>query len=230
MTRKKLHRFFIDTIPAGEVFDIRNEHIVHQIKTVLRLEAGEEIILFEHGGDDNVVSIVDITKDYITVRVQSTEKHAQNTRELVAAISIVKRDNFELIVQKLTELGVHTIVPIISARTIKQSIRLDRLALISQEAVEQCGGNNLVHITEPMTLKESFKAFPVPGVVCSPEGSTGVPTFSEKMIMYIGPEGGWSETDEMLFTEHHTKALSLGPRILRTETAAIVGAYKLLWN
>jgi 16S rRNA (uracil1498-N3)-methyltransferase len=229
--QKKLHRFFVDDIPQQDTFDVRDARIVHQIKHVLRFEIGEAFILFKDGGDDVIVSIVEIRKEAITVHTQSVHEHAViPKRKLIAAISIVKRDNFELIVQKLTELGVHTIVPIVSARTIKQSVRTDRLELISREALEQCGGNNLVVITKPMTLKESFETFKERAIVCSPGGAHDVSALPGHVIMYVGPEGGWSEGDEVLFKEHQVAALSLGSRILRTETAAIVGAFKLLWN
>jgi 16S rRNA (uracil1498-N3)-methyltransferase len=229
--QKKHHRFFIDSIPDEEVFDVRNERIVHQIKHVLKFEIGENFILFKDGGNDVVVSIVEIKKDTISVRAQSVKEHtAIPKRKLIAAISIVKRDKFELIVQKLTELGVHTIVPIVSARTVKQSVRIDRLELISREAIEQCGGNSLVKITEPMTLKESFETFQEKAIVFSPDGESGVSDIPEHVMMYVGPEGGWSEIDEALFKEHKATALSLGTRILRTETAAIVGAFTLLWK
>jgi 16S rRNA (uracil1498-N3)-methyltransferase len=225
--KKKIHRFLVQSIPTEDTFSISDERVVHQAQAVLRLEPKEEIIVFTHEGDDVVCTIASIDKKSITLHKNRTVPVSNTNRKLIAAVSIIKGDRFELVVQKLTEIGVSVIVPIKSTRTVKQSVRLDRLQTISDEALEQCGGTRRVAISEPLELKECTLKFPFPSVVFAQDGTEMQP-LTETTVMYVGPEGGWSEDDERVFKEIQAHRASLGNRILRTETAAIIGAYTIL--
>lgn len=229
---KKIHRFLTTTIPSAESFPLADERIAHQIANVLELKPSEEIILFTDGGDDEVVTIESIDKSTVTVKKNRTINVRTNSDcWLVAAVGIPKGSTFETIVQKLTEIGVSHIVPIISVRTVKEGVRIDRLQTISDEALEQCGGNKRVTIHEPMPLSECLKQFHYPSIVFSPEGEILSASKKEKsLVMYIGPEGGWDTEDWKLFQQSGVTTASLGQRVLRTETAAIVSAYQLLWG
>lgn len=225
---KKLHRFFLSSIPDSESFEITDTDLVHQLATVLRYEVGETFIVFSEGNDDVVVHIESISKKSVSVTKVETIPGIKIDKKVIAAVSIIKRDLFELVVQKLTELGVREIIPIISDRTIKQTIRLDRLQMISKEATEQSGQHTLVKIHEPMKLEQALAQFQFPSVVFDPrEPETAMET-SDTVVMYIGPEGGWSDEDIEVFKQHGAHFQKLGSTILRTETAAIVGAYSLL--
>lgn len=227
----RLHRFYLPEISADDSFSITDKELVHQLHTVLRYTVGDECIIFTPGSDDYIVTIDSIDKHTVSVRKgEPVPARTKPSREVIAALSITKRDTFELMVQKLTELGVTTIVPIISDRTIKQDVRLDRLVLISKEAVEQSGRNTLVDIMEPLSLGECLAQLPYPSIVfdTTTEAQGEIP--DGRIVMYIGPEGGWSEADKILFEKHGVEAQSLGTLVLRSETAAIVGAYKLLWQ
>ncbi len=230
MSTKKIHRFLVETLPDTEAFTISDTAIVHQIVNVLHISVGEQCIFFTSGSDDNVCEIVATTKNSIEVHVINTIPAipTPNNRTIIAAIGIPKGDTFELMVQKLTEIGVHTIVPIISSRTVKQSVRLERLQVISDEALEQCGGSTRVTIHEPMTLQSCLDTFKQRSIVFHAEATIlGSAKPQETLVYYIGPEGGWSDEDESLFASHKTEEWSLGPRVLRTETAAIIAAYML---
>lgn len=229
---KKIHRFLVSAIPAAEAFSLTDERVLHQIVDVLALKPGEEIILFTDGGDDEVVTLESMEKGSVGVKKNRTVNVRTNsTCWLVAAVGIPKGSTFETIVQKLTEVGVSHIVPIISTRTVKEGVRIERLQTISDEALEQCGGNKRVVIHEPLSLAECLKQFHYPSIVFSPEGELLSSSKKEKsLVMYIGPEGGWDTEDWKLFQEAGVSTASLGQRVLRTETAAIVGAYQLLWG
>lgn len=226
---KKLHRFYLSEIPDNESFYITEPKLVHQLSTVLRYKPGEECILFSEGSDDSVIRIVAIQKKEIEVHKERTLPAIPTlSRKIIAAVSIIKRDLFELVVQKLTELGVREIVPLLSDRTVKLSINMDRLTTISREATEQSGQHTLVHIHEPMTLATCLTTFPYQSIVFDPRESTSVVALTEQVVMYIGPEGGWSADDIALLRTHGAQFRTLGSTILRTETAAIVGAYSIL--
>ncbi len=232
MSHKKIHRFMLSRLPAtsaGQPFSIADKAIASQMFRVLKLSPGETIQCFADGGPEYTIAIEDISPAAVSGTVTAITSYAPAARTVIAAISIVKGDAFELIVQKLTELGVTTIVPIISNRTVKQSVRLDRLQAISDEAVEQSGGMQRVRITEPLSLKECFEQFPFYSIVLDPiTANTALAELPETIVYYVGPEGGWDEKDEAVLTASGAHSLKVSDRVLRTETAAIVGAYALL--
>ncbi len=231
---KKIHRFLLNSMPSGEINDtivIDDARVCHQAHRVLKLQPGEQIVLFTNGGPNVTAEIVETASRSLTVSIKNIEAGAAVPRILIAAISIVKGDNFELIVQKLTEIGVTAIVPLITARTIKQAVRIERLQAISDEAVEQCGGTARVQIAEPMSLAACFERYPYQAVVLDPLATdTAVSLTGEPVVFYVGPEGGWSEQDEATISFYNPHYLQITQRILRTETAAILAAYNLLWH
>ncbi|MDB5188816.1 MAG: ribosomal methyltransferase RsmE [Candidatus Nomurabacteria bacterium] len=230
---KKIHRFLLPAFitPAiGEIVSIDDPRVAHQAHRVLKLQIGESIVVFTDGGPNVTAEITDTTAQTLSIQIKGIETIPPVPRTLIAAISIVKGDHFELMVQKLTEIGVQTIVPIITSRTVKQTVRVDRLQAISDEALEQCGGTARVHITEPLSLKACFENYPYENVILDPLSSEDVVSPSEKVVMYVGPEGGWSEQDAEVIVQHHPQYLRVTQRVLRTETAAILGAYTILWR
>lgn len=226
---KKLHRFLVSTLPDGPSYSITDTALVHQIGSVLRYKPGEQCILFAQHADDIVVTIQSLTKKEVLVHpTQTIPACAPASRYIVAAVSIIKRDLFELVVQKLTELGVREIVPIISHRTIKQSIKPERLEAIAREAIEQSGQSILPIIHPPTKLADALVQFPMQTIVFDPYQPASPDPLQESIIYYIGPEGGWDEHDMKLFETRNVQHQLLGSTILRAETAAIVGAYELL--
>ncbi|MEI6022469.1 MAG: RsmE family RNA methyltransferase [bacterium] len=231
---KKIHRFLIDQyIPSEGNITITNTEVVHIISSVLRIAPGEQVIFFSNGSPDFHTTLTSVTKKGITGDVVSVfGNYTKPPRELVVAIAITK-NNFDTIVQKLTELGVQTIVPLISDRVIKKEVRLDRLQKISNEALEQCGGNTVVHIIEPLSIEQTllqygeYTPYSFDTLNGHAEHKKEAITYSEKSIIFIGPEGGWSDT-EREYLKEHTTVLSLGARILKADTAAIVASYEVL--
>ncbi len=228
---KKVHRFLVKTPISGTDIFIEEPEMVHLIKNVLKFNTEERCILFNDKGDDHLSTIKEISKDKISLKVESIIPKKEILKNITACISITKRDTFELVVQKLTELGVKTILPIISDRTIKQSLKTDRLQKISDEALEQSGGSNIVYIEEPISLKEALERTKgLKSVYFNMESPKFEKQSENDLAFYIGPEGGWSENDINLFKEYEIASYSLGETVLRAETASIVCAYKLLWD
>lgn len=228
---KKQHRFFVTTIPATNTFKSSDVEVVHMIRTVLRLVPGETCHLFTDDSDDLVVKIVSIEKNGVTFEKISVKPKIVIPLKTIAAISITKRDTFELAVQKLTELGVSMIIPIISDRTIKQSLRIDRLQKISDEAVEQSGHSQKVTISNPKYLFEAIGAHKnIQGFYFDTDTEEKLHKSQSSVIFYIGPEGGWSDKEKDLFKINNVSPVTLGDTVLRSETAAIVAAYTLIWQ
>ncbi len=220
---KKIHRFLVNTIPQGETITYTDSALVHQITSVLRIDNGETIALFTNGGDDYHYTLTASEKKAITLTYQNTIAAIHSQKCITAVIAIPKGDTFELITQKLTEIGVSTIVPLRSDRTIKQSVRIDRLRAISDEALEQCGGSDQVIITEPLAFDEAVQRYHTNAVYFDTV-TTQTVAHTNKTTFYIGPEGGWSDRERALFQTYNIAPGTLGARTLRAETAAIVAA------
>lgn len=228
---KKIHRFLVQENLDKTNIVIENVDLVHILRNVLKFEVGESCILFSDSSDDYLSEITQIEKNNISFKLISKIPKKNVPHNITACISISKRNTFELVVQKLTEIGVYRIIPVISDRTIKNSINLERLQKISNEALEQSGGSKVVQISEPVSLKESLEVtkdlkciyFDIEGSVYN-KGTENVECF------YIGPEGGWSEEDKSMFADYQINSYKLGDMVMRTETASIVCGFKLIWD
>jgi 16S rRNA (uracil1498-N3)-methyltransferase len=146
-------------------------------------------------------------------------------RSVTLCCSILKRENFELVVQKATELGVSRIIPIIAERTVKTGLKMERLKAIAKEATEQSGRGVVPDISEPMSLTD---ALALPGhKLFFHTGTQAHPALSsDPALLFIGPEGGWSDRDVAAAVSAGCQVCSLGKRTLRGETAAIVACYQ----
>jgi 16S rRNA (uracil1498-N3)-methyltransferase len=236
----RVRRVFVaDPLVSGErvwVEDAAANHIVR----VLRLSRGDTLAAFDGLGGEYDAIIEDIRKDRVLLGLG--EHHPldrESPRAVTLAQGISRGERMDFVVQKATELGVRRIVPIIAERSVvrlaqdqKQS-RLRHWRGVAIAACEQCGRNTLPQIDDPVPLDEYIAAMPdaqppstveAPRWVLSPLGTTRIRDLkppSEGLTLLIGPEGGLSESEHDLALTRGWQALQLGPRILRTETAAI---------
>lgn len=268
----RIHRFFVkEPVKAslksepvvGAIFPIFDLDLVHQWKNVFKYTAGSRAVIFDSTGVEYTVMIHKVWGSSVDVEIvevkkgeniESTpmdapksEKMPQNkpkNKHVWLFCSILKRDNFDLVVQKATELGASVIVPVISERTIKKAVNMARLEKISIEAVEQSGRMLVPRIMPEIALERALTDFVETQkgyvIVCQQGDSNlgvvnkvvrGMLTENPDMPigMCIGPEGGWSPTELAFFEEKKYATLSFGQPVLRAETAAIVGlAYILL--
>lgn len=146
-------------------------------------------------------------------------------------ISVLKGDNFEMVVQKTTELGVDHIVPFISDRTIKKNLNMSRLEKIAIEATEQSGRRSVPKVHEIINFSEIFDLAFAKGVeifVCHQDGKNFTEAFKGKInarkssAFIVGPEGGWSPKEEKAFDENKIKKISISNNVLRAETAGVL--------
>ena len=148
-------------------------------------------------------------------------------RTAVLYVSILKRENFELVVQKATEVGISKIVPMLCARTVKTGLRQDRLEKIAKEAAEQCGRVSIPEISGIQNFSDILKSAPKNSFIFSLETKKQALGFKfpKEANLFIGPEGGWVGEEVTAAKKAGFKELSLGPLVLRAETAAIVASY-----
>jgi 16S rRNA (uracil1498-N3)-methyltransferase len=140
-TDMRLNRFIIDFDFKSENLEIKDKDIINQARNVLKLEIGEMIILSDGKGSEAKVEITDLNKNLLTVKILE-KKELKNTLPKVALyLAILKKENFELSVQKAVECGVSRIIPIITERTVKTGLNTERIEKITKEASEQSGQN-----------------------------------------------------------------------------------------
>ena len=159
------------------------------------------------------------------LRLVSEREGIVPDREVVLYQSLIKKDKMEWVVEKATELGVSKIIPIISERSEKKGLNLERARRIAIEASEQCGRADVPVLGSIMGLEECIMGAEGEKIVFD---ITGEP-FSSSVIhniypisLFVGPEGGWTEKEIEIFKESNAKIFSLGKLTLRAETAAIV--------
>lgn len=228
----RLHRFFIEQkiLESGEVM-VSDKDLIHQWQKVFRLKAGDRVILFDGTGFDYVSEIVLLDKNRGVLKVID-KKLNENIpkKEIHLFQSIIKKDNFEWILEKGTELGVSYFHPIISERSEKKNINFERAGKIIKEASEQSGRGSLPRISELANLEDVL----INNFVSIAFHTTGEKfdknDFEKEEVVgiFIGPEGGWSERELEIFKEKGVKILSLGMQILRAETATIAVSSLLL--
>src|SRR3989338_3038374 len=157
----KLHRFFVEEriAPEGRVV-IRDGRILHQWRAVLRLQAGNEVILFDGFGADHRCELASIEKKEAVCLVrESVKSAAAPSRQLFLFVSLIKRVRFEWLLEKATELGIAQIRPVIADRSEVKKFNLERAKEIVREAAEQSGRGPLPALYEPMGLQNVFKEY-----------------------------------------------------------------------
>lgn len=231
----KLNRFFVDFNPLNKNLKIKEKAFIHQIKNVLRLKKNDKIILFRGDLKEFFCKIIKIERNFVELEIEEIKDNLKEPeREISLYIAILKKENFELVVQKATEIGVKEIIPLITERTVKKDLNLSRLNKIAKEASEQSERALIPKIFEPVEFKkaldlakESFNLF------CDLEGDYfDFETIKnrKKIGLFIGPEGGWSENEKQIAKENGFHFVKLSLLTFRAETAAIIGSYLVLYK
>jgi 16S rRNA (uracil1498-N3)-methyltransferase len=229
-----MQRFFIPAIRIkGDEIIIDDERVVYQASRVLRMREGDEFFVFEESGREYLIKISEIGKRQVIGGVVSEVKRDTEPRVKVSLFQAIPKKPalLELVVQKAAELGVAEVYPMITDRTEQRhGVRLERLRLIALEATEQCGGKHVLVIHEPIKFAQALKE--VKNGFLGHFGEAARPIkeleVGNDVRLLIGPEGGFSENEVALAGAAGVKIFSLGPRTLRTETAAICALSHLL--
>lgn len=229
----KMHRFIGDFDFMQEIIDLGSSDIAHQVTHVLRLKPGQEIILCNGQGKETKAKIIEMKKGMLVVqRGEIFSSIPEPTRAVTLYVALLKGEHFELIAEKATEVGVASLVPLITRRTVKLNFKWDRIQKIMKEAAEQSGRGSLPSISEPVSFQEGLLLAQAHEKNFFFDFSS--PPFSEKMLQktqsvgcFIGPEGGWDEKEREQAEKENFSIVTLGERVLRAETAAIVSAYLL---
>ncbi|HHX18743.1 MAG TPA: 16S rRNA (uracil(1498)-N(3))-methyltransferase [Clostridium sp.] len=234
-----MSKFFVNSenISSDSII-ITGEDVVH-IKKVLRLNSGDNIIVSDGLGTDYHVQIQKIDLHTVDTKIISSFKNnSEPPVDIVLFQGLPKSDKMDYIIQKGVELGVKKIVPVITERTVvKISNNKDykkkhqRWNRISMEAAKQCNRGIIPQVEYPIIFKEAIETLPNNGFRILPyekEKSQGIKGIlkeksnSKDIFIFIGPEGGFCDREIELALKNDFNIISLGPRILRTETAGVV--------
>jgi len=225
------HRFVVPDDFNNKYLRIFNPKILSQWQKVLRFKPGEQVILVNGLNQEAVVKIISLNNEFAEVEIfEVRENKSEPKIDTILYCSILKRENFEWVAQKATEIGIKEIVPLITKRTIKLNLNKERVEKIIKEAAEQSGRGVIPIISNPRNFKEIIKFTQENdlNLFFDPSGET----FSKNLIktkkkigIFIGPEGGWDEEEIFVAKHNQFKIVSLGGLILRAETAAIISSY-----
>jgi 16S rRNA (uracil1498-N3)-methyltransferase len=226
----RLHRFYIEeNLKVKNELTLRDDGFIHQLRDVFRLSADDQVILFDGQGIDYTFDIKMLSKKEINLEKVSEGKSFIPEKKVILLMSLIKKDNFELVLEKGTELGVTHFVPVITERVQKKNIDMVRANKIIKEASEQCGRGDLPTIDESIDLEDALKAYPDLIAFDISGGNLNdykLPTNDYQLL--IGPEGGWSDRELQMFSDKKMKIFKLGNTTLRAETAAIVAVSKVV--
>lgn len=210
---KKVHRFVLPP------------EIAHQVRDVLKMRVGEQIDVTDGEGNEGRATIASMEKGVEVEMDRFMPSATEPTGHVALYCSILKRENFEWVIQKATEVGASEIIPITSARTVKLGVKLERWQTIAREAAEQAGRGVVPTVREPMTLKEALAKAEGAKIFFDVEGEMAGRTKADRVSLFIGPEGGWDADEVAAAKEAGCVIASLGSLVLRAETAATIATY-----
>jgi len=233
----RLHRFIFNFDLREKIF-IREKNLIHQIVNVLRLKKGSYLVLVNSNlRVEALFEIVNIDTNFVELKfVKVLDSSPSDSLEINLFLAILKKENFEFVCQKVTEIGAKRIFPVLTSRTVKKDIQRKRVLKIIDEATEQSGRldapilENVLKVEDLFSLELLKTTF---NLVFHPLGE-GIKEFAREkekdfqnknISIFIGPEGGFTENEIEMFKENGFYILSLGKNVLRAETAAILSVY-----
>jgi len=221
---RSLPRLFVATpLSAGAQVGLDAAQ-ANYLGNVLRLKSGDDVLLFDGASGEWLARIAEVGKKRMTLVVAEHVRPPEIIPDLWLAFAPVKRARIDWLVEKATELGIAHLIPVTTHRTIVDRLNLDRLRAHIIEAAEQCGRTQLPTLAEPTSLGAFVKsnqralyfADETGGEPAAAAFATGAAT------ILIGPEGGFTQEERAAIrAAPAATAFSLGPRILRAETAAL---------
>lgn len=229
----RLHRFYVSQ-PLGEDVVIDDVSIINQWLKVFRYKKSDLVILFNGSGFDTTYLISSISlKECTLTKKESTPSYSPH-KKVRLFLSLIKKDLFELAVQKATEIGVTDVVPVISERSLDKNLNEERLRKITIESAEQCLRGDIPSISKTITCSNAIESIS-PTDISIYLDKDGIPYkdlvlqkkihTSNSINLFIGPEGGWTDKEINTFNDNAITCVSLGDTTLRAETAAIVASF-----
>lgn len=206
----------------------------HYLGKVMRAAPGDAVILCDDATGEWLASVAHAGKRDVALSVERLLRPREAVPDFRLCPALLKKDRFDLVLEKATELGVAAIHPVITRRCVADRLNPDRARTIVTEAAEQCARTALPVLADPVKLEALLREWPEGRTLFFADENGGQPAAEAFAAhggpagLLIGPEGGFDEAERNAVRTHPAAApISLGPRILRGETAAI--AATALW-
>ena len=232
-----MHRFFTSPENFTPTSVVLSGAQAHQITRVLRLQVGDEIVVLDNSGWEYVVRITAVSKkSLIADIVQKQIAQGEPTVDITLYMGLMKRDKFEWVLQKCTEIGVTRFVPVVTQRSLVQDVQMkankfERWQKIITEAAEQSRRGKLPELCQPVRLADAFAQVDADAALIPWEEAVDMDLRTvlagkrpSSVALFIGPEGGFAVEEIELAQQHNIQPITLGKRILRAETAAMVAS------
>ncbi len=202
----------------------------HYLGKVMRVGAGDAVVLCDDATGEWACETVDVGKRKVVLRATQQLRPREEVPDFWLCAALLKKDRFDMVLEKATELGVARIQPVITRRCVADKLNLERARSIVTEAAEQCARTALPEIAEPVKLDALLRDWPEERAMFFADelgGDGAAQKFSQlapPAALLVGPEGGFDDAERASVRAHRAAhPISLGPRILRGETAAISG-------
>jgi 16S rRNA (uracil1498-N3)-methyltransferase len=206
----------------------------HYLAKVMRVAEGDAVVLCDDITGEWTARVAGVTKREVLLTPESRTRPREAVPDVTLCAALLKKPHFDMVLEKATELGVRRIQPVLTRRCVADKLNGERARAIVTEAAEQCARTALPELAEPAKLDALLQAWPAERALFFADetgGAPAAPAFAAHTgpaAILIGPEGGFDDAERAAVRAlPQARAISLGPRILRGETAAI--AAMALW-
>ncbi|MBX7513133.1 16S rRNA (uracil(1498)-N(3))-methyltransferase [Qipengyuania sp. GH38] len=227
---KSAPRLFVDTELSSDVTVQIEGNQAHYLTKVMRVSQGDAVILCDDVTGEWAAEVVEAGKRHVTLQPTHHQRPREPVPDFWLCPALLKKDRFDLVLEKATELGVDRIAPVVTRRCVADKLNLDRASTIVTEAAEQCARTALPQVAEPVKLDALLREWPEDRLLFFADEEGGEPSADAfcyadgPAALLTGPEGGFDDAEREAIRAHpNARPISLGPRILRGETAAIAG-------
>ena len=223
---KSLPRLFVRPPLAGGAAVGLDARQANYLGNVMRLTVGAELLVVDGQTGEWLARVAEVAKKRMTLAIERRTREPEAIPDVWLAFAPVKRAQTDWLVEKATELGVARLLPVMTQRTVAERVKLERLEAIAIEAAEQCGRTRLPEIDEPMRLQQLLATHDATRRLYFADENGGEAILSAfeagPALILVGPEGGFTDQErEAIRAAPNAVPISLGPRILRAETAAL---------
>lgn len=225
---KSAPRLFVEQLLANDAHATIEGPQAHYLSRVMRIAEGDAVVLCDNQSGEWAARVLSVGKRKVVVSCEALLRPREDVPDFTLCAALLKKDRFDLVLEKACELGVRRIQPVLTRRCVADKLNLERARSILTEAAEQCARTALPELAAPMKLEALLKGWDNTRTLFFADENGGenaaqqFAAFSGPAALLTGPEGGFDEAERAVVTGlPQARTITLGPRILRGETAAI---------
>ncbi|WFL77553.1 16S rRNA (uracil(1498)-N(3))-methyltransferase [Altererythrobacter arenosus] len=225
---KSAPRLFVEEHLSEAIAITIDGNQAHYLSRVMRVSPGDIVIVCDNVTGEWAAEVAEAGKRSVVLKPVEHLRGREEVPDFWLCAALLKKDRFDLVLEKATELGVAKIQPVITRRCVADKLNLDRARVVAIEAAEQCARTALPELGEPQRLDALLKEWPEDRVLFFADEEGGEPAADAfcynhgPVALLVGPEGGFDDQERAAIRAHpKARPISLGPRILRGETATI---------